>query len=575
MAKSNHTTFKTNPHNIMYTLFLVLLLTCIPQHYAQNTVAYPNDPRSIRLESVMGIEDAMDVRITAPLLNDLTQQTILFPTLWNVSYGFRLHSSQTSVHRVGVVQRTNAVVYRTTVEATTLPRLSKIATGNHDCNSLPVTASGAQGCSGAVKLDDTPSEPYCSGKDASNDIIYPWFRSCCKWNKNKNQCLAKTIESNSLPAYSFVKAIQEATSMRSSTNNRTTCSVDWNCPSRVGTPCRVEINQPIINAVTSTLQKSTTDYDNVYNFVSYFSTGNPDGNRSSTRGWEIKYSATMSHGLVFKLNDQIIQENHGPISSTAPIVVTVEKFKVLEGYNKLEIFGSDHCCSEGGHSLFVRYHETKDVITQWFPWGSKESTLEAVSGYPPPVETERYDTPTRTFRFNFANKNSERIKFNAPPSSLQNILMEMDTTGLLAVTATEGTEHRCKRAGWCSWDITFMTNVLFEINISKPDITILKPFAVNNDEDGNLNIEKQHQWPCDTQWNIERLGQAQIIQKNSPLNIIAQPEPTIDVPEPELKLCTEPPATELNFGTCKKCQGTSKVLIKNINFSKISTTDKN
>ena len=43
----------------------------------------------------------------------------------------------------------------------------------------------------------------------------------------------------------------------------------------------------------------------------------------------------MSHGLVFKLNDQIIQENHGPISSTAPIVVTVEKFKVLEGYSCL------------------------------------------------------------------------------------------------------------------------------------------------------------------------------------------------------------------------------------------------
>ena len=256
-------------------ILLPLITLILHLHYASSL---PNDPRSIRLQSVMGLEDAMDVRLTSPLLNVLkypwSSTPQLYPTLWNVSYGFRLHASQTSVHRIGLTQRTNAVLYRKTIESNVLPKLSKIQ-----------------------------SEP------------------------------------NSLSADNFVQAIEDATFIP--TSKRTTCSPDWNCPSAVGTPCRVELDQPIVHAAAR--HTSTTDYDTVSKFVSYFSTGNPNGNRSSTQDWEIKYSATMSNGLVFRLNDQIIQENAGPISSKSPIVLNSDTFNVLNGWNKLEIFGSDRC----------------------------------------------------------------------------------------------------------------------------------------------------------------------------------------------------------------------------------------
>ena len=139
-------------------------------------------------------------------------------------------------------------------------------------------------------------------------------------------------------------------------------------------------------------------------------------------------------------------------------------------------------CGEGGHTLHVRYLETKlpEYWTEWFVWGSKHSTLEAVSGYPPPIQTDRYDDPTRTFRLQFADSISSNIQINEKSEQFQKILMNMDTTGLLAVTRTEGTEDRCTRAGWCSWDITFMTNVLFEMDIAIPDVTVVSPFENNN-----------------------------------------------------------------------------------------------
>ena len=139
-------------------------------------------------------------------------------------------------------------------------------------------------------------------------------------------------------------------------------------------------------------------------------------------------------------------------------------------------------CGEGGHTLHVRYLETKspEYWTEWFVWGSKHSTLEAVSGYPPPIQTERYAAPTRTFRLQFADSISSNIQINEKSEQFQKILMNMDTTGLLAVTRTEGTEDRCTRAGWCSWDITFMTNVLFEMDIAIPDVTVVSPFENNN-----------------------------------------------------------------------------------------------
>jgi hypothetical protein len=216
----------------------------------------------------MGLDDAMDVRITAPLLNDLKAvKPILFPTLWNVSYGFRLHQESTSVHRVRFNQNTNAILYRRTMEEHMLPLLS----------------------------------------------------------------------SNS--AASFVSAIESATTM---SKGRTECSKEWACPSALGTPCRIEIQGNVLDAAVTS--STITDHDTVYRFVTYFSTGDPSGNRTNEHEWEIKYAATMSQGMVFRLNGHIIKEVATPSHAMVPIVVSASDFNVQEGWNKLEIFGSDSCC---------------------------------------------------------------------------------------------------------------------------------------------------------------------------------------------------------------------------------------
>ena len=66
----------------------------------------------------------MDVRITAPLLNDIRADPILFPTLWNVSYGFLLRQEKTSVHRVMYDQKTTAIIRMTTIGAGSVPHLA-------------------------------------------------------------------------------------------------------------------------------------------------------------------------------------------------------------------------------------------------------------------------------------------------------------------------------------------------------------------------------------------------------------------------------------------------------------------
>ena len=165
----------------------------------------------------------------------------------------------------------------------------------------------------------------------------------------------------------------------------------------------------------------------------------------------------------------------------------------------LEIFASDTCCSKGGHSLHVRYHENNQVWTEWLAWGSQHDGLEAVSGYPPPIQNlPRHTSPTKKFRLSFAGgSSSEILPINVEAEALKNAMMKMDTTGLLDVSRTEGGEGKCRRTGWCSWDVTFMTNVLFETNISTPSILVLPPFEVetDSDNDGTFdNEEDNHRW---------------------------------------------------------------------------------
>ena len=41
----------------------------------------------------------------------------------------------------------------------------------------------------------------------------------------------------------------------------------------------------------------------------------------------------------------------------------------------------------------------------------------------------------------------------------------------------------------------------------------------NNDNNG---YAQDHNWPCDIEWKIQRLGEAKIIQENKPLTLVTQ-----------------------------------------------------
>jgi hypothetical protein len=204
----------------------------------------------------------MDVRITAPLLNDIRVQSnpILFPTLWNVSYGFSLRQEKTSVHRIMFDQKTTAVIHTTTVGAAVTPHLAS------------------------------------------------------------EQSIAAAEE--------FVSSVVTLTS--SSSAEQAECK--RKCPSMIGAPCRVDINKgtPLLNVP---VESSATNQDSVYHLVTHFASGDPEGNRSSTKGWEIMYGASMTRGIVIRLNGNIVSATKGPTFATSPIIVSAAKFDVLEGWN--------------------------------------------------------------------------------------------------------------------------------------------------------------------------------------------------------------------------------------------------
>ena len=266
--RSKHTVISFSssspPSPLLFLLLLLLLQTTFVQSQ-QIAPTKPNAPRSIRLESVLGAADSMDVRITAPLLNDIRADPILFPTLWNVSYGFLLRQEKTSVHRVMYDQKTTAIIRMTTIGAGSVPHLAS--------------------------------------------------------------------EHNIVAAEKFVSSIVALTSSPSPlAGERSECSSTWECPSRIGTPCHLEINKgtPLLNIPAAS---STTNQNSVYHLITHFSSGDPESNRSSTKGWEIMYGASMTRGVVIRLNGIIVDATKGPIFATSPIIVSATKFDVLEGWN--------------------------------------------------------------------------------------------------------------------------------------------------------------------------------------------------------------------------------------------------
>ena len=72
----------------------------------------------------------------------------------------------------------------------------------------------------------------------------------------------------------------------------------------------------------------------------------------------------------------------------------------------------------------------------------------------------------------------------------------------------------------------------------------------NNDNNG---YGQDHNWPCDIEWKIQRLGEAKIIQENKPLTLVDQKS---DSTPPLIQYCktktvTTDTDTTQGLGDCK------------------------
>ena len=412
-------------------------------------------PSGIRLESVQGASDRLDVVITSPHMQRPAQsKPALLPTLWNVSYAFRMYQNKTAVHRVSFKQKSSATIHA------------------------------------AIRTFDKPL-PLLSRADTA-------------------------IASNSSAAVdAFVEAIRTATT----DVQRPLCSSEWDCPAALdsGVACRLAVEGPVTGA---TVSEAASHHDMSYRIVSYFATGTPpaaaaghdDQTSLPPQEWRFRYSATLRYGAVVLLNDRVVASFPARRWHTGPMTVFEDRFHVLHGWNKLEIFGADACCNKGGHSLQFSRRETPDgPWSSWKPWGPGKGGLPAVSGFMPPVKGPRWDVPTKEFRIAYEGETSENMPVNILASDLREKIAALHTVGMVEVSPYRH-DHQpsCQNTGWCTWDVTFMTNVLFNRKISEQKVSTHMP--VSGNDDGTMTNLDGSLLPCDADLTVENIGQVKMAQ---------------------------------------------------------------
>lgn len=449
-------------------------------------------PRSIRLESVIGSSTALDVVVTAPEIvppgggsgADLASAvpspsadgapSVLLPTLYNLSYGFKLRQRKTQIHRMHFTQMSTATLY---------------------------TGHSPDGAALPGPLD----------------------------------------ESNQSSANAFVRVVRDGTELA----ERPLCAQDdvWKCPSGYRTPCRVVVGPrgSAAGRVYRVRAAGASDYSNaLYRLVVWFSFGDPEKPRSADRSdWQFRYSSSLARGAVVQLNEHHVKSFPGPRWHTSPMLI--EASRVRAGWNKLEIFGADTCCNDGGHTLEVRFKlktETDWTKAIWEVWGEATSDYasphHAVSGFMPPIPEYRsnnlWNKKPKMFAVQYhsgihtswSRVVSKSVPLDATDDELQRALVDLNTTGLVEVTRLDtvaehglsdgGAQKRCEYTGWCSWEITFMTNVLFQTEISEPDILIYG-LTPNGPWGGHLEPHESfvgdgkgsgESWPCDGHFVVEK-----------------------------------------------------------------------
>ena len=508
----------------------------------------PFPPRSIRLESVPGRANSLDVIVEAPPIRPPASESeaTYLPTLWNVSYGFQREREKTAVHRISFKQSTTAAFY----------------IGHAGASNLTERLTAENSAPGS-----------------------------------------KTVKS-------FQAAIEHATNVleRSMCSNTWECPATVNSHVEPS-PCRMIVEGELSDIIIQTPQSHQAV---AYRLVSWFSTGKIEGNRSHVRKWQLRYSASLLYGAIVRLNERIISVIPGPLWHTSAVVIDEKDFNPVDGWNKLEILGADTCCRDSsftirrGHSIDVRssinpfsthwkvvaraevhtvinpmrvftdqgdlegytltlnackekcmdfwdchvivyfgganndenkicklfgrrvlqevdgseWIQTSQGFTvykkpeSWTPWRAwSDESLPAVSGFMPPVNGPQWSRPSIRFRIGFMGHVTRSIPVDAEPSTLRKYLMELDSVGLVEVSRTgdNNTHDFCDRTGWCSWDITFLTNVLFDTPISQTVISVRSDLEDHHSANMGSNVDASV-WPCDHKWVSKYLGPVEVKQ---------------------------------------------------------------
>ena len=228
------------------------------------------------------------------------------------------------------------------------------------------------------------------------------------------------------------------------------------------------------NVVTST-------YDIVYHGYSHFTPFLHSKNSFLSNVFEIKLIGQFARGAIIAVNKNIIVSKLGETISDH--LVASFTFHPNE-WNLLEFYGFESCCQRTVISMEYR-QQTKNITwTEWKIWDKANLPL---SGTRPSFGKfrntrhlrelkKRYDgtksdVKKSEFRLSYNSLYTNYIPFNATSSDIFQALHGLNTTGHLMVSHDDekGVGNVCILAGWCSWQITFITNVLYE----KPHLPVL------------------------------------------------------------------------------------------------------
>ena len=237
-----------------------------------------------------------------------------------------------------------------------------------------------------------------------------------------------------------------------------------------------------------------SSYDVVYHGCSHFVAGYHD-ERSFSNTWEIVLEGNFRQGAILAINQRIIASSVGESGE--------EKlrglFTIRQGWNILEFYAFEACCQRQTISMKYRKQTQNQTWTDWKVWGKENIPM---TGTTPPFGPYRnvrhlralpFNSPYGSFRLGYNSLFTQFVPFNATARQIYLQLHTLNTTGFLMVTREDtSAKNLCDIAGWCTWQITFVTNVLYErphldIHFDDSKLSYSDPDVIVNDL-GHIDI---------------------------------------------------------------------------------------